>query len=517
MINIFLFIFIFFTEIFFYSQPAKWNSDIIKIQRLEDFSLDGSFKEWENVPLRKLYADPYGKFPEQGDLSAEFKIAWKGENLLLYIKIEDDSFTADSLYPWRGDAVELFLTDYRGSENIIHYSLVTGAVEGNEAFCRIKDGRKSNFSCRESPGILTHINKEGNVVILEVAVDYSVFNPLPEDKTLGFQMYIDDSDIHSDDSKNQLTWYPLGHSYMNSFASFQLELSERENTLRKGDSRVVITDNKRVELFLFDTEKGDSIRVGNKVKHFDFFSTSSTPFRSEVINLKGFDPEKDTLWVYNNSRLVGIHDLFLSPRNYENEERNRFEREIRVFRKRDMLNMPEEGGVLFIGSSSIRMWNTVYMDFPELEVIHRGFGGSVSEDALKYMEYIVLPYNPSVIVYYEGDNDIPYGLSYEEIISNMKNFIDLARKNNPGIKIYMISPKPSLARMHLWTKYKELHSRMKSLVAEYSYVFFVDVSSPMFSSDGSLREEIFVEDGVHMNEAGYIIWRDVLRNKMNLD
>lgn len=497
--------------IFSCSHP-EISSNTIKIQELNEFLLDGNSNEWKDVPARELYADPYGNFPEYEDMNARFKVAWKEDKLLMFVEIKDDSLIPNFSRPWEGDAIELFLSDFHGSENIVQYSVVTG-VQDNKLFYTINDFRQQDLKLLAEPSLHGKIVREKGKINLELELDLTLFNKVSCPESIGVQLYVNDLDKKN--GKNQLTWHPLGHSYMNSFASFKLELSESENSVRNGTSRIVITDDEIIELFIFGSEEGDEITVrSTENMQLEFISTSSDTHEPQIFNISEMNPNHDTVMVFINGKFNALHDLFLSPRRNIKTEAQRFDREIRLFRKKDMLDMPEDGGVLFIGSSSIRRWSSLHQDFPELDIIHRGFGGSTSEDALKYMGHIVLPYNPSVIVYYEGDNDIPRGLTYEEIISNMRTFIEKAGKQDPEIKIFMISPKPSIARMHLWEKYKELHERMKMLTNIYNSVYYVDVASPMFNKNGKLREEIFIKDGIHMNEKGYDIWEEALKEKM---
>lgn len=509
-------IFVLFPVLLSCSQQEIPVDNNIKVQKLNEFVLNQNFEEWNDLPFRNLYADPYGNSPGKEDLNARFKLAWKEKRLLLFVEIEDDSLISDYSEPWRGDAIELFLSDFHGSENIVQYSVVTGGKENNLHYT-VNDFRKKNFNAGAVPSLRGKVAYEENIINLELEVDYDLFNSTSPPKNIVMQLYIDDSDQKKDNFRNQLTWHPLGHSYMNSFAGFEVELTESENTIRNGASRIVVIDDKFIELFVFGSKKGDEITVKtNQNKEFEFISSSAEPHKPLIFELPELDADHDTAMVFINDELIGLHDLFLSPRKYVNTEAKRFDREIRVFRKKDMLNKPGEGKTLFIGSSSIRMWNTLHGDFPELDIIHRGFGGSTSEDALKHMDDIVLPYKPSVIVYYEGDNDIAQGMTYEEIISNMKIFIEKAIEQNPQIKIYLISPKPSIRRMHHWDRYSELHRRMKILSGRYNSVYYVDVASPMFKSNGKLNEELFIKDGIHMNETGYDIWEKVLKEKMDL-
>jgi lysophospholipase L1-like esterase len=126
----------------------------------------------------------------------------------------------------------------------------------------------------------------------------------------------------------------------------------------------------------------------------------------------------------------------------------------------------------------------------------------------------VLNYKPSKIVYYEGDNDIAKGFTTEMIISEIDSFINIVHSNLPATQIYIIPPKPSYARLHLWNKYLALHSKLRQLNIKYPFVFYIDIVKPMFEDNGILRKDIFVEDNLHLNEKGYQIWGKTIREAL---
>jgi len=502
------------------SLQSAFQDDSLKVEEIQNFALDGDDSEWAGIPFRKLYADPLGNYPEQEDLIANFKLAWTGSELAFLFEIEDDSFVSDTIFPWRGDAVEIFLAESRGGNDAVQYSIVY-SISGcdNQSHFTIQDRRKFLDKSLEKPVFNACVRHTENKIYVECAVKYDIFEKENDKKDLALQVYIDDSDKVNDEERNQLTWYPNGHTYLNSFAMHSIKLSKGESTLRSGYGGVVIKDNKSLNLFVFGADSGDQVSVySGDNELFSKVSTLTESSESNIWDLSDFnlDIESDTLIIHFNNQPAFMVDLFFSPRIYEELEAPRFEREIRIFRAKDRIRMPDPGGTLFIGSSSIRMWNTVQKDFPELNIVHRGFGGSTSEEALAYIDQIVLPYKPSRIVYYEGDNDIPRGIPIPGIISNMKEFIEITSMQKPVPEIYLISPKPAIARIHLWPEYEKLHDAMIKLSDEYENVVFVDVAMEMFKEDGELNKDIFIEDGVHMNDEGYRIWTEVIRKAMEL-
>ena len=168
--------------------------------------------------------------------------------------------------------------------------------------------------------------------------------------------------------------------------------------------------------------------------------------------------------------------------------------------------------ILFTGSSSIKMWENIQSEFPKYNVVNRGFGGSQTSDLLYYFDQLILPYNPKKIFIYEGDNDLSAGKSPDQILSTMDSLITLIHEKVSGnVSVYVISPKPSLSRWELRDKYKDFNKRMGDLASSKKKVYFIDVWTPALDSDGNVLKDIFLEDGLHMNEKGYAIWVDVIR------
>ena len=168
--------------------------------------------------------------------------------------------------------------------------------------------------------------------------------------------------------------------------------------------------------------------------------------------------------------------------------------------------------VLFTGSSSIRMWENIQSEFPKYNVVNRGFGGSQTSDLLYYFDQLILPYNPKKIFIYEGDNDLSAGKSPEQILSTMDSLIALIHdKISRNVSVYVISPKPSLSRWELRDKYTDLNKRMGELASSKKNVYFIDVWTPALDADGNVLKDIFLEDGLHMNEKGYAIWVSVFK------
>ncbi|HEY1952933.1 MAG TPA: SGNH/GDSL hydrolase family protein [Gemmatimonadaceae bacterium] len=185
----------------------------------------------------------------------------------------------------------------------------------------------------------------------------------------------------------------------------------------------------------------------------------------------------------------------------------RFADEIAEFLKSDRLNPPRAGGVVFVGSSSIRMWPHLAADFPGENVIQRGFGGSELSDVVYRAPQIVIPYKPRLIVLYAGDNDLAAGRTPEEILSRFESFVSLIHDTLPRTGIVFVSIKPSWSRVSLLDKMKQANDLVRHYIAGRRGLGYVDVFTPMLGADGKPRMDLLVADSLHMNEMGYSIWR----------
>ena len=187
---------------------------------------------------------------------------------------------------------------------------------------------------------------------------------------------------------------------------------------------------------------------------------------------------------------------------------NPFEKEIVAYEKQDSLAMPAKGQILFIGSSSFRLWKTFTRDMQDLPPsINRGFGGSTLADALYYFDRMVVKYQPKWVIMYEGDNDVAKGKTPQVIAAEYDEFKARLAKQVPGAKLVFVAARPSLARTALLEKQRELNGLIK---AKGDY--FIDMHSPFFLADGSLMTDIFVADRLHLNEKGYVIFANQIRS-----
>jgi lysophospholipase L1-like esterase len=189
---------------------------------------------------------------------------------------------------------------------------------------------------------------------------------------------------------------------------------------------------------------------------------------------------------------------------------DRWEPEIHAFELADRAKPPTPGGVVFIGSSSIRMWKSLSDDFPNANALNRGFGGSRIADSTRFVPRIVTPLHPRLVVLYAGDNDIVEGASAKTVLADFKAFVAAVRNDAPTTPIVFISIKPSPSRVHLIDTMRDANASVRAYAATQAGIRYVDVFDAMLGQDGQPRKELFGPDGLHMNAAGYRMWVSIL-------
>ncbi|MGE5172082.1 MAG: SGNH/GDSL hydrolase family protein, partial [Rudaea sp.] len=169
------------------------------------------------------------------------------------------------------------------------------------------------------------------------------------------------------------------------------------------------------------------------------------------------------------------------------------------------------GGVLFVGSSSIRLWNDLEDQFKASPVIiKRGFGGSQLSDCVKHLSRLVLPYRPRTVLVYAGDNDLASGTTPHEVYRRFLAFVEGIHHELPATHIAYISIKPSPARMHLLGAIRETNALIRDYAEREDSVEYIDVFMPMLDAEGRPRAALFRADRLHLNREGYALWKQVI-------
>ncbi len=187
-----------------------------------------------------------------------------------------------------------------------------------------------------------------------------------------------------------------------------------------------------------------------------------------------------------------------------------FESEIRAFEESDRAAPPAPGGIVFVGSSSIRFWSSLAEDMAPLRVVNRGFGGAHLSHVIHNAARVIVPYAPRAVVVYAGDNDIASGKSVETVVSDHGRLVDTLRASLPRAEIVFLSIKPSKRRWERWPDMARANAEIERISRSEARLHYVDVASVLLDEEGEPRDDVFVVDGLHLNETGYAAWTGVV-------
>lgn len=197
----------------------------------------------------------------------------------------------------------------------------------------------------------------------------------------------------------------------------------------------------------------------------------------------------------------------------DTKQPNPFQPEIDAFAKADKINMPDEGKILFAGSSSFRLWKDVNDYFPGKPILNRGFGGATLLDLIQYSKETIIQYKPKQIFIYCGENDIADNdtVKPKDVFNRFKKLYSILRTQLPAsTPIVFLSLKPSIARWSMHEKMAASNELIKSFIHTQKNIQFLDVYSKMLDTDGTPFKDIFIEDNLHMNANGYKIWQKLM-------
>jgi lysophospholipase L1-like esterase len=189
---------------------------------------------------------------------------------------------------------------------------------------------------------------------------------------------------------------------------------------------------------------------------------------------------------------------------------SRWANAMRDFATMDRLKPPRPGAVVFVGSSSVRLWQGLEGQFGSTVVLKRGFGGARLSDCIENLEQLVVKYRPRLVLLYAGDNDLAEGTSPREVLRRFVAFAERIQQRLPAARLAFISIKPSPARQALLQQVRVTNRLIESYGRGRPRLAYVDVFGPMLGSDGLPRGELFTPDGLHLNAKGYALWRSAL-------
>jgi lysophospholipase L1-like esterase len=206
-----------------------------------------------------------------------------------------------------------------------------------------------------------------------------------------------------------------------------------------------------------------------------------------------------------------FHLLLLPIALLSSAQTQSFENEVLALVDKYQNNPVEEGGIVFTGSSTIRLWLSLKKDFPKSQIVNTGFGGSQTHHLLEFADELIVSFAPSKVFIYEGDNDINAGKSTAQILEDFELLISKLRSGLAGTQYYILSAKPSPSRWGLNREYQELNEALEIFSNNQPDIYFINIWSPLLQKSGNPNPKLFIEDNLHLNERGYKILKKAIR------
>ena len=180
-------------------------------------------------------------------------------------------------------------------------------------------------------------------------------------------------------------------------------------------------------------------------------------------------------------------------------------------------NTSPAGSLLFLGSSSIRLWETLAEDMAPYPVIQRGYGGAHLRDAIFFPDALLGKHQPAMIIGFIA-NDIKSDEADEsprKVKRLFQFFLKQVQKRQPDVPFLWVEITPTKSRWAQWEKIKRLNQMIKTYCDKTDNVYFVSTASAFLDEAGFPKTTLFVEDQLHLNKAGYALWSSIIRKAID--
>lgn len=214
--------------------------------------------------------------------------------------------------------------------------------------------------------------------------------------------------------------------------------------------------------------------------------------------------------------LVAISIIFAAGARFpgsavQDASPTRFQAAINAFLESDRVSPPPRGAILFIGSSIFRQWGNLKEHMSPLPVFNRAFGGSRTADILYYMDQLVLPHEPRIIVYYCGSNDVNAGEKAEAIAGRFREFVSRVHARLPAARVFFVSINRAPQKKDRWYVVDEANRLVRDSCATDRRLGYIDVNPALFDGAGNPRLELYQSDGLHFKPPAYAEFAAIIK------
>lgn len=200
-----------------------------------------------------------------------------------------------------------------------------------------------------------------------------------------------------------------------------------------------------------------------------------------------------------------------------------FESQVKELEKLDKTETFNEDYILYIGSSSIRLWDSIKTDMAPYKSVKRGYGGAHFYDLIHYTERLVTPHkNAKAMVCFvandlSGNWDDPKtDINPQEVKRLFKYFTKQVEDIAPDMPIFLVEITPTQSRWNIWDKTKRANNLMKAYCESKDNLYFISTADEFLNENKLPRTELFIEDQLHLNRDGYALWSQIIKNNLDI-
>jgi len=190
---------------------------------------------------------------------------------------------------------------------------------------------------------------------------------------------------------------------------------------------------------------------------------------------------------------------------------SRFEKNVQTYEAADKLQRPPLRAILLAGDSQFFRWKTLQEDLPGYTIVNRGIDSFQFSDVIQFTDRLILPHKPRMIILHVGGNDVHNGKTPERLLADFKTFVEKIHATLPGVSIAFSSITPGPGRWDEADRRKQANGVIKDYIETQRGLHFIDLWDAMLTPDGEPREDLWVEDRVHPNHAGYLLRVKIMR------
>ena len=220
--------------------------------------------------------------------------------------------------------------------------------------------------------------------------------------------------------------------------------------------------------------------------------------------------------------LVFLSNLSCSPFSKYSQSNRQFEEEVSILERLDIEEKAAEKDILFIGSSSIRLWDNINEDMYPYSSVKRGYGGAHFYDLIHFSERLVKNHTPKAIIIFvanditgsNGLTNLVGDLSPNEVKRLFKLNYKLIRSIHKFIPIFLIETTPTLKRWKVWSEILKSNKKLESFCKKEPNLYYIGTRDKFIGVDGLPIKSLFQNDELHLNTDGYKLWSNIIKTKL---